>query len=183
MKIRVSKKIIETLAGLFLLIGVFFLWRPMLPVNGKSTKADAAVVLGGTSKDRIILASRLHRDGLANQIVVTGDLGEIVKALRDDGMPASALIHESKATSTVENAMFSKPLLEQIRAKNVIIVTSWYHAGRAQRVFQFVCPDINFSVAYIPEDESHDLNGRQMLLREKLAILHSTFVRGVPCLW
>ena len=183
MKQVTRKRLMTALALMAAGAGGFMLWTPWQPQSRPPDVADALVVLGGTSSDRSTLAAKLYRENHAKRIIVTGDRSELMLALIESGIPEAALVHEPSATNTVENALLVQPLLDKLGARRVILVTSWYHAGRALRIFRRLMPDREFSTAYIPENESADPNGKSMLRREKFAILYPTLIRGVPCLW
>lgn len=51
------------------------------------------------------------------------------------GMPASRIIVEDRANSTVQNAQFSVPLAKKAGATGIILVTSSTHQGRADQNF------------------------------------------------
>lgn len=168
---------------LFAVLG-FLSWTPFCPPSRPHEKADVIVVLGGMSQDRVAEAMRLFQNGHAPKILVTGDEGGIVKALLAKGIPENVIIHENAAKSTCQNAEFSRPILESMGAKRAIIVTSWYHAGRALRIFQHLVPGDEFSISYVPEWDSSDKDhDAKMALREKFAIGHTLLFRLVPCLW
>ncbi len=60
------------------------------------------------------------------------------------GVPAAVITKEDRSISTLENAKFSIPILRQMGAHRVIIVTSWYHSRRALACFEHLAPDIQF---------------------------------------
>lgn len=60
------------------------------------------------------------------------------------GIPESAIHLECASASTKENAQFTAPLLRARRARNVIIVTSWFHSRRALACFRRYAPEITF---------------------------------------
>jgi uncharacterized SAM-binding protein YcdF (DUF218 family) len=59
-------------------------------------------------------------------------------------VPEKVIMLECGSHTTRENAEFSIPLLRQIGAHRVIIVTSWYHSRRALMCFEHYAPDIKF---------------------------------------
>jgi uncharacterized SAM-binding protein YcdF (DUF218 family) len=125
-------------------------------------QADAILVLGGCvepaspprltinllpSADRVWYAAQLYKVGKAAKIVVAGGqapwLGmEISEAqamsefLIDLGIPDSAILQETESLNTYQNAMFSKPLLEQNGIQSVLLVTSALHTPRALAIFK-----------------------------------------------
>jgi len=118
----------------------------LLTVESGDVKADALIVLGGGSEERPKRAAELYKTGAAPIIIVSGvgDCDLNVHILKQAGVPETAIFVERRAVSTLENAKFSIPLLRQMGARRVIIVTSWYHSRRALACFRHVAPDIEF---------------------------------------
>ncbi len=118
----------------------------MLLVDSGEVKADAIIVLGGGPEDRPQRAAELYHQGAAPTIIVsgTGD-GEIyVRELTTLGVPASAILREPISTSTLQNALYTVPLLRRLHASSAIVVTSWYHSRRAVACFRHVGPWMTF---------------------------------------
>jgi uncharacterized SAM-binding protein YcdF (DUF218 family) len=143
-------KILKILLALFvvlLLTGLtaWFFPQQVLTVDSGPVKADVLVVLGGLP-DRAVRAAELFKQGEAPEILVsgTGDCLSNEKLLERDGVTNTAIILEPKSHTTRENAEFSIPLLRQMGAHRVIIVTSWYHSRRALACFEHYAPDIQF---------------------------------------
>lgn len=119
--------------------------QQVLTVDSGPVTADAMVVLGGTP-DRAVRAAELFKQGEAPKIVVSG-FGDCVsneKLLERDGVTNTAIILEPKSRTTRENAEYSIPLLRQMGAHRVIIVTAWYHSRRGLMCFEHYAPDIQF---------------------------------------
>lgn len=51
------------------------------------------------------------------------------------GVPETALILEEKARNTIENAALTAPILAELGAENIAVVTDFYHMPRALYVF------------------------------------------------
>jgi uncharacterized SAM-binding protein YcdF (DUF218 family) len=88
----------------------------------------------------------LFRQNVAPRIIITGD-GDFEsnrQMLIREGVPAACISIEPKARTTRENALFTIPILQQLGARHVILVTSWYHSRRALRSFRHYAPDIQF---------------------------------------
>jgi uncharacterized SAM-binding protein YcdF (DUF218 family) len=119
--------------------------QQVLTVDSGPMTADAMVVLGG-KPDRAVHAAELFRQGEAPKILVSGkgDCASNEKLLERNGVTNAAIILEGKSSTTRENAEFSIPLLRQMGARRVIIVTSWYHSRRALACFEHYAPDITF---------------------------------------
>ena len=109
-------------------------------------KADVMVVLGGGPTVRPKRAAELYRAGESLKVLVCGYGDDLAgqRMLESNGVPASVIWRESQSLTTFENAKFSIPLLRQMGAKRVIIVTSWYHSRRALATFEYLAPDITF---------------------------------------
>jgi uncharacterized SAM-binding protein YcdF (DUF218 family) len=146
------QKYVRRLAGLILLAmlaggAALFFPQDLLTVESGPVKAEALVVLGGSNNaDRVRRAAELYQAGAAPRILCSG-LGncEANRAqLEKDGVPASAILLENQSSNTLENARFSIPILRQLGAQRVIIVTSWYHSRRAWRCFQHYAPEMTF---------------------------------------
>jgi uncharacterized SAM-binding protein YcdF (DUF218 family) len=111
---------------------------------------DAIVVLGcrvfPDGQPSVALARRVQKAaelwaaGRADTIVLTGGRGDtgvveaevaatVAEAL---GVPRSALVLETRSTSTDENARFAA---EAIAGRRVVVVTDAYHVLRSERVF------------------------------------------------
>jgi len=119
--------------------------QQFLTVDSGDTTADELVVLGG-GDGRAQRAVELFKQGAAPGILVTGygDCASNVQLLEKNGVPASAIISEPRALTTLENAEYSIPLLRKMGAHRVILVTSWFHSRRAMACFEHFAPDIKF---------------------------------------
>lgn len=113
---------------------------------------DAILVLGlklgpdGTPDqalvDRVELAAKLYRDGMAGCILPCGGQTEntpvseaqvMGEGLKRRGVPEEAIVPEDQSLYTVENIRNARALLAQrgISKPRVVLVTSDYHAFRA----------------------------------------------------
>jgi uncharacterized SAM-binding protein YcdF (DUF218 family) len=95
--------------------------------------------------DRVWHAARLYRAGKAPLIVLSGGTvnpGEMPEALAmrqflgDLGVPASALLLESRSQTTTENAADTARLLQQRGIRTILLVTSALHMRRARGLFE-----------------------------------------------
>lgn len=123
-------------------------WREVLIVQTAIDPADAIVVLGGESQGRPVDGARLYKQGLAPRVFVvgTGDNERNRRALVREGVPEDLITCEPASESTLENAMFVRPLLEKVGVHRAILVTSSYHTRRALAVFQQRVPGIHFEM-------------------------------------
>lgn len=137
---------------------------PPVPVQA-SPAADAVLVLGGAmsaprppaqqhigfgaAADRVWHAAALYRAGKARWVLLSGggppgrenvapEAEAMAEVLRVLGVPASAMRLEGGSRNTLENALHSLPLVRQVGARRVLLVTSALHMPRALAVFQAV---------------------------------------------
>lgn len=109
-----------------------------------SGPVDYLVVLGGESGQRVIGAAELYHAGVAPRVFVTGqgDCLLIVRRLEMAGVPADRIGHECESASTMENAQMTRRTLAGQNVHSAVLVTSWYHTGRALTVFRQVWPEV-----------------------------------------
>ncbi|OZI19453.1 hypothetical protein CAL26_17700 [Bordetella genomosp. 9] len=122
--------------------------------------ADAIVVLGGniandranwflpyereTAIRRFQTAEQLYDAGRAPRIVLSGgalsgDVSEaegMAHALRQSGVPRSAMILENDSRTTYENAILTEGQLKEHNIRTVLLVTSALHMPRAMAAFR-----------------------------------------------
>ncbi len=124
--------------------------------------ADAIVVLGGSTGakvfprheaeevdgSRLLPAVRLYHLQKAKIIIVTGGVPytdingverteskDMKEVLIDMGIPENAIIEENHSRNTVENALYTKKILEENHFKNILLVTAAVHMRRAMMIF------------------------------------------------
>jgi uncharacterized SAM-binding protein YcdF (DUF218 family) len=130
-----------------LVIGVaWFYPEKILCVDSGPVAADVIVVLGGGQHERPERAAELFRQRAAPRIIITGAGDDAInlQLLLQSGVPARAIQIEGKSMTTRENAEFTLKLLRAENVHRVILVTSWYHARRAQKTFEHFAPEMKF---------------------------------------
>lgn len=134
-----------------------------------------AIVMGGFSSinsetgkltyiydraDRLWEAVRLYREGMIDNILITGDPStalddngnttapQFLQYMSGFGVPASVFILEQKALNTLQNALFTVDILqrENISSDSCLLITSAIHMRRALYVFE----KHSISLDYIP---------------------------------
>ena len=156
------KKAVRVLSRILAAIGLLFVVATVTPINiwwanylagpWNDPRGEVLVVLGAdTLKDSIGLSSywrsvyavRVWKQGGVRTVVVCGGSNgsqpSIAEQMRDfmvsQGIPAAAIRVETDSRSTHENALKSKPLLDQLAGKKILL-TSDYHMFRAYRAFR-----------------------------------------------
>lgn len=118
-------------------------------VYEKSTdKADVIVVLSGCTGERVREAVALYHDGVAPVLLMTGGpffdrsmadfMAEYAISL---GVPSENILREKASVSTHTNATESLPILKDLDATRVLLVTSRFHTARSYRTFCWILPD------------------------------------------
>lgn len=124
------------------------------PTGTAAEKTDVIVVLGaGLSKDgtlhhasqqRVDRGVSLWQRGLAQRLHFTGGVaradgrsaGEIMAARAiAQGIPEDAISFEGRSQSTLQNAVFSQPMLES--ANSIRLVTEGFHLARSWVSFRW----------------------------------------------
>lgn len=111
------------------------------PDTGKNV--DAIVILGRGEqfrKSRVKVAARLWEIGRAPLIFASGngDGEEIVKQLKEEGIPDKALAEEHCSLTTKENALFTASILRSRGVKQILLVTDPPHMLRSLLTFESV---------------------------------------------
>ena len=170
---RILKILFAASLLLVLLAAVVWLFpQQVLTVDIGPARADVLVVLGG-KPDRAVRAAELFKQGEAPEILVSGngDAQNYKTVLIKSGVPAQNISLEAKSRTTRENAEFSIPLLRQMGAHRVIIVTSWYHSRRALMCFEHYAPDMKVYsrpsyAGYVGENENAEILPGEVSLLE-----------------
>ncbi len=137
---------------------------PPIKETELDTKYDAVIVPGGLSfydnevdrvqfgrgNDRLMQAIHLYKKGRASKIFFTGGSGSITfpemkeapnirSFLIELGIPDEDILIESDSKNTRENALFSKPILEEnFPGGKFVLSTSAFHMRRAMGCFEKV---------------------------------------------
>src|SRR5487761_2050991 len=145
------KTIFKAAVAVIVLAAAVAVWAWFYPeqflcVDSGPVTADVIVILGGGSHERPLRAAELFKQHAAPRLIITGEGDEGInrRLLLAAGVPARAIQVEGKSTTTRENAEFALKLLRADKVRSAILVTSWYHARRAQKTFEHYAPDLKF---------------------------------------
>lgn len=127
--------------------------------------ADAIVVLGsaanpdgtldGSSLVRFVHGTVLYRESLAPIIVYSGmpiEVATRVHLAHALGVPASAILSESRGRTTALEAIWISQQLRARSARRILLVTNSQHLPRAARLFE----DAGLTVIPAPADDISD---------------------------
>ena len=134
-----------------------------LVIDDSLSKSDVIVVVsGGDTRGRTEEGVKLYNEGLARYLIFSGaaiDGGQsnavsMKKIAIDMGIPEAAIITDSFAINTLENAQNSLNIFKNFHFKSIILVTSDYHQRRAYITFHKVLGD-NIELINHPAKSHH----------------------------
>ncbi len=103
--------------------------------------AEALVLLSGGGKDRLEEVVRIYRQIGADVVLLTKAEGSRAENWNADelvskGIPGEAIhITRRRASSTYEEARYTRETLEQLGMKSVLVITDPYHTFRTRLIF------------------------------------------------
>lgn len=163
---RISLILLASLGALVIIVTVTPMvswWAGCLARPWDDARGDTLIVLSGSGGERFIgygtylrcqYAVFAWQEGGFQRVVVTGNgIGEpeavtMKRFLVAEGVPESAILVEPRATSTRENALYTKELLQGSGGK-LVLLTSDYHIYRATRTFRKV--GLNVTTRPVPD--------------------------------
>lgn len=133
-----------------------------LVVTDKPAPADVLVVPSGDRGERLEYAVRLHREGLADRLLLSGgpiyaDLTEADLLRRHAltlGVPEYKIIMEPRAANTYQNALYTREKMEYYGLDSAIVVSSPYHMRRVRALFDEVYKGSDIRLVYLPVKDS-----------------------------
>jgi uncharacterized SAM-binding protein YcdF (DUF218 family) len=161
-----KKNLLITAIAIFLIfsniwiISTFAKIWDIAPVQLSGKKYSCGILLGGFTSyddkdngyfngasDRFIQAVKLYKEGIIEHILVSGGNGNLMAGkfresewakdqLVSVGVPVTAILVENNSRSTLENAEFSKKVLDSANLQPpYVLVTSAFHMRRAAWIF------------------------------------------------
>ncbi|MDP4096531.1 YdcF family protein [Paenibacillus sp. P96] len=135
-----------------------FLWTISTASSTPDLKAaDVGIVLGASMwgdspspglQERLEEALRQYKSGKVNKLILTGGLDDptfkyteaqgMQQYLLDRGIPAADILLENKATSTYENLLYSRSIMEDHGWATAIIITHTFHGPRALEMAEYL---------------------------------------------
>lgn len=130
-------------------------------VHQSPAPSDVIIVLGSHDPRVAERAAELYLEGIAPLVVFSGNLGAVTRGLwdrpeavvfaavaRDRGVPADRILTETAATSTAENVMFTRRLLEERGPlpRTAVAVQKPYMERRTLATFAVRWPEIDVRV-------------------------------------
>ena len=158
-----------SITGLLLLAVLFYNAKSVLEIDNKPDKADYIVLLGGNA-ERAIYGAELYNEGFAPYCLISvperqysrplaaagiPQLSQDKKytmVLKHYGVPQDALRYFGNGSiSTYEEGLELKKIFKDKPVK-LLVVTSTYHARRAETILKTILPHAQLKVVSNPED-------------------------------
>lgn len=162
--------------------------------NPPAQKAEAALILGNRAYlhgrpnpclvGRVNEGVTLAEQNLASTLVMSGGLDvedgvieaeAMVTFARNKGFNGTILL-ESRSSSTLENLIFSRPILKSLGVKNIIITSEPYHMWRVKKLVDAGHLGKDFNVSYAAAPSQCWVTWGMLFkgsLREPLAAINS----------
>ncbi len=152
----------------------------------KPERSDCIIVLGcrvyGTTPSpfltgRLDRGLELYNEGYGKYIIVSGGKGEgesiseaeaMRQYLLSKGMDNSKIIAEDKSSSTMENLINSKKIMDAMGFHSAVIVSNKYHLKRASLMAKSQHIKGSYSGVFISSYKAHEISG---------------YIREIPAVW
>ena len=147
---------------------VWFIAAP-LKISDPPRRADAIVVLGAgvgetgspgkSTIERARYAAELYQEGWAPAIIFSSgyiysyqEADDMRLIAMSGGVPKENILLEAKSSSTYENVLFVKRILDQKKWNSILLISAPYHMRRVSWVFRKLAPQLR--VCYLPLQKS-----------------------------
>lgn len=152
---------------------VHTLWDYMC-MHQQPQKSDIIIGFGCYNEDVARRCAQLYHEGYAPMILFTGALGRntstmwteteatrFARIAREEGVPASAILIEERATNSGENLIYARKLLAEkgIPVHRVIGVQKPYMERRLWAAFPVYWPDVDVTVTSWQQTYEEYLSG------------------------
>ncbi len=133
--------------------------------------------LSSISEERINRAFKEYKSNPGFQILLTGGFGEHFNTtdlphahyakmhLLHLGVPEKDFLEFAISSNTVEDALFSKPIIENLTIEKIIVVTSDFHVERVKTIFESIFPKCNIefssSLTVLPTSQLKKLKSHE----------------------
>jgi uncharacterized SAM-binding protein YcdF (DUF218 family) len=147
-------------------------------------KSDVIIVLSG-GNERLSKGVELYKEGYAPYILLTNAVygitqdpeNTLLNQIAGYNLPTQAILLETKAESTYENALFTRPILEKYHFRSAIIVSSNYHMRRVKFNFDRVYRNTSIRLTYCATSSSLYNPNRWWATKKGLLITMNEYVK------
>ncbi|KGP74578.1 YdcF family protein [Pontibacillus yanchengensis] len=164
---------------IILIITYSILGREHLVIEGNPQKSEAIIVLSGND-GRLEHAVKLYQKGYGEKIILTNatepttTIEEAIKL----GIPEEVILEENKATSTYENALFSKDIMEKRDITSAVVVTSDYHTLRSRYTFETIFSSTDMNLSYAVAPSPFETSGKMNEYDKRIVLSEYTKLTG-----
>ncbi|AIQ13207.1 hypothetical protein PDUR_15780 [Paenibacillus durus] len=183
------KRIMVFTAAVLLIAGMLWSTYVLIIINQAETtspmkKADVGIILGASMwgdepspglKERLDYGLKLYKQGFFSRFIVSGGLDKpgyrytegqgMRNYLIAGGVPDSAIAVENKATSTYENLLFSREIMQREHWSTAVVITHTFHGRRALEVAE----ELGFENPELGLTDSESMSMAKYKTREILA--------------
>jgi uncharacterized SAM-binding protein YcdF (DUF218 family) len=142
--------------------------------------ADAVMVFAGDS-NRIEAGYKLVNEGYANALIISPEIQEKLAEYnkRFNLRQTANIIIEDDATSTFENALYTKKLIDERGFRNIILVTSDYHMPRSYFIMRLLTsPKIQIQRHSVYENNVSTTNRQRLIKKRRLLVFEIVKLYG-----
>ncbi|MFC3884801.1 YdcF family protein [Bacillus songklensis] len=172
---------------LIITIGVLFTVTIMLKVAGdflvmdeKPVKSDVIIVLSGGGIERLEKGVELYKKGFAPYFMISnGQEDGLYEAAQKMGVPIDSIILENNASSTTENALFTKKLMMKHKFQSALVVSSNYHMRRVKTNYSKAIKNTGIKLVYCSDDSDEYDPGRWWATKEGRQTTYIEYIKLV----
>jgi len=188
---RIARIAVGAMVAYLLLFYTPFVWLLAKPlwVAELPRQVDAITVFaggvgesgkaGGGYLERVKQAVDLYHEGMASRLIFSSGYtfafqeADLMRELAvSHGVPASAIILETKAANTYENVVFVREILDRHDWRSVLLVSSPYHMRRAILTWKKMAPEITVVPNPVPQSRFYSPHGLGVSLEQMRGIFH-----------
>jgi uncharacterized SAM-binding protein YcdF (DUF218 family) len=182
---RVASLGILVLVAVAAWLGLPYLGR-FLVVREKPVRSDVIIVLGGGDQGRIREAVTLWRQGVAPRLLLSGGAPAVpglsqaqlmARQAEHMGVPRADLLLETRSLTTLQNALFTLPIMERQGFRSAVVVSSSWHMRRASWLFGSVYQGSGIRLTFTPAPDPYYRPSRWYLSATDAVLTVSEYVK------
>lgn len=154
-----------------------------LVVDEKPVKSDVIIVLSG-GDGRLEKGVQLYKEGYAPYLLLSnGSVENLYKRALELGVPNDSILMEIKSDSTLDNAVFSKEIMQYLQLESAIVVSSHSHMRRVKVLYDKMFRNSDIRLTYVagvmdeytPKRWWEEEANRNITLREYIKLVGNLF--------
>lgn len=142
------KRIIILLGVLLFILMIIKSAGNFLVVDEPPVKSDVIIVLSG-GEGRLEKGVSFYKEGFAPYLLLSnGSVDQLHERAIQLGVPTDSILLENQSTSTLENARFSKEVMQKYHFHSAIVVSSNSHMRRVKVLFDQTFKNSHIQLIY-----------------------------------